>query len=262
MDSSNKIIKNNKCNNENNIGSKDNILDISEISKTNNDIIKLIDNEAKKFNDDINEKDLKIFNKYEDLSDNELVNLIKEKNQYIIKLSDQKDKIKKSLNKIIKNLNNAISNNADILCKEEVDPEAIIELEKTLTLKKKELKLSKNMNQTLKSQYKSMTNKLSGNNKGKEKKKINDLETNLIKLKNENKNLELQIRKYKDDEISNQKELEIICENKLYPAKIKMKSDEYQNILNQKNLYNNKINMSLNSIKNLIKEINHLEQIH
>ena len=261
MDSSNKIIKNNKYNNENNIGSKDNILDISEISKTNNDIIKLIDNEAKKFNDDINEKDLKIFNKYEDLSDNELVNLIKEKNQYIIKLSDQKDKIKKSLNKIIKNLNNAISNNADILCKEEVDPEAIIELEKTLTLKKKELKLSKNMNQTLKSQYKSMTNKLSGNNKAKEEKKINDLETNLIKLKNENKNLELQIRKYKDDEISNQKELEIICENKLYPAKIKMKSDEYQNILNQKNLYNNKINMCLNSIKNLIKEINHLEQI-
>ena len=241
---------------------KDNILNTSELSKTNNDIMKLIDNEAKKIKNNINEKDLKIFNKYEDLSDDQLINLIKEKNEYLINLSDQKEKIKNTLNKIIKNLNNTISNNADILCKEEVDPETIIELEKTLTSKKKELKLSKNMNQTFKNQYKTMTNKLSGNYMGKEEKKINDLETNLIKLKNDNKNLELEIRKYKDDEISKQKELEIICENKLYPSKIKMKSDEFQNILNQKSEYHKKINKSINSIKNLIKEMNHLEQIY
>ena len=116
---------------------KDNILNTSELSKTNNDIMKLIDNEAKKIKNNINEKDLKIFNKYEDLSDDQLINLIKEKNEYLINLSDQKEKIKNNLNKIIKNLNRTISNNADILCKEEGDPETIIELEKTLASKKR-----------------------------------------------------------------------------------------------------------------------------
>ena len=63
---------------------------------------------------------------------------------------------------------------------------------------------------------------------------MDEKETHLIELKNENKNLELEIKKYKDDEISKQKELEIICEDKLYPAKIKMKSYKKTKILNQK----------------------------
>ena len=113
-----------------------------------------------------------------------------------------------------------------------------------------------------------MINKISGNNNSKEKNKKNknsnmdEKETHLIELKNENKNLELEIRKYKDDEISKQKELEIICEDKLYPAKIKMKSDENQNLLNQKYECFKKINFSLNSIKNLIQELNYLEKIY
>ena len=105
-----------------------------------------------------------------------------------------------------------------------------------------------------------MISKISGNNKGKGEKKT-EIETHIIGLKNENKNLELEIRKYKDDEISKQKELEIICEDKIYPAKIKMKSDENTNLLNQKNEYHRKINRSINSIKNLLKEVNYLEQI-
>ena len=88
------------------------------------------------------------------------------------------------------------------------------------------------------------------------------MNTALLGLKNENKNLELQIRKYKDDGVSKQKELEIICEDKLYPAKIKMKSDENQNLLNQKLEHHKKISSCMNSIKNLIKEVNHLEQMN
>ena len=244
----------NKENNKNN-------LDDSELSKTNNDIMSKIDNEAKKLKINITEKDIKVFSKYEDLSEDQILNLIKEKNESLIKLSDQKDKTKKELNKIIKKLNTAIANNADLLCKEESDPDIIDELEKIIESKKKSLKISKNMNQNIKMQYNTMINKISGNNTGKDG-KINEKETQLIGLKNENKNLELQIRKYKDDGVSKQKELEIICEDKLYPAKIKMKSDENQNLLNQKLEHHKKISSCMNSIKNLIKEVNHLEQMY
>ena len=257
-----------KYENAKNIEYKDKNLDDSDLSKTNNDIMINIENEAKKIKNNINQKDLKIFSKYENFSENELADLLEEKNQTLIKLSDEKDKSKDTLNQIVKNLNLAISKNADILCKEQADPETVIELNKILDSKKKALKVAKNLNQTFKIQYNTMINKISGNNNSKEKNKKNknsnmdEKETHLIELKNENKNLELEIRKYKDDEISKQKELEIICEDKLYPAKIKMKSDENQNLLNQKYECFKKINFSLNSIKNLIQELNYLEKIY
>ena len=241
---------------------KEKNIDTSEMSKTNSDIMENIDNEAKKLNNNIKQSDLKVFSKYQNYSEEELLNLIKEKNESLIKLSDEKDKAKKTLNSIIKKLNNTISSNAEILCKAEPDPETIFDLENTLESKKKLLKTSKNLNQTTKSQYNSMINKkVDNNSNGKDGKKIN-IETHLIDLKNENKNLELQIKKYKDDGVSKQKELEIICEDKLYPAKIKMKSDQFQDVLNQKHGYSKKINLSLNSLKNLIKELNYLEKIY
>ena len=241
---------------------KEKNIDTSEMSKTNSDIMENIENEAKKLNNNIKQSELKVFSKYQNYSEEELLNLIKEKNESLIKLSDEKDKAKKTLNSIIKKLNNTISSNAEILCKAEPDPETIFDLENTLESKKKLLKTSKNLNQTTKSQYNSMINKkVDNNSNGKDGKKIN-IETHLIDLKNENKNLELQIKKYKDDGVSKQKELEIICEDKLYPAKIKMKSDQFQDVLNQKHGYSKKINLSLNSLKNLIKELNYLEKIY
>ena len=241
---------------------KEKNIDTSEMSKTNSDIMENIENEAKKLNNNIKQSELKVFSKYQNYSEEELLNLIKEKNESLIKLSDEKDKAKKTLNSIIKKLNNTISSNAEILCKAEPDPETIFDLENTLESKKKLLKTSKNLNQTTKSQYNSMINKkVDNNSNGKDGKKIN-IETHLIDLKNENKNLELQIKKYKDDGVSKQKELEIICEDKLYPAKIKMKSDQFQDVLNQKQGYSQKINLSLNSLKNLIKELNYLEKIY
>ena len=254
-----------KYENAKNLEYKDKNLDDSDLSKTNNDIMINIENEAKKIKNNINQKDLKIFSKYENFSENELADLLEEKNQTLIKLSDEKDKSKDTLNQIIKNLNSPISKNADILCKEEADPETVIELNKILDSKKKALKVAKSLNQTFKMQYNTMINKISGNNNSKEKNKNNNMdekETHLIELKNENKNLELEIRKYKDDEVSKRKELEIICEDKLYPAKIKMKSNENQNLLNQKYECFKKISFSLNSIKNLIKELNYLEKIY
>ena len=248
----------NKYENTKNKDYNDKILNDSLLSESNNDIMLNIDDEAKKLKTNIKEKDLKIFSKYEDLSEEQILKLIKEKNENLIQLSDQKDKSKNILNKIIKSLNTTLSKNSDFLCKEESDPEVINELKKKIDSKKKALKISKSLNQTFKSQYNSMVSKMPNNNKNL-KEKINDNDTHIIELKNENKNLELEIRKYKDDEISKQKELEIIYEDKIYPAKIKMKAN--QNLINQKHEYYNKMNMSLNSIKNLIKEVEHLEKI-
>ena len=250
----------NKYENTKNKDYNDKILNDSLLSESNNDIMLNIDDEAKKLKTNIKEKDLKIFSKYEDLSEEQILKLIKEKNENLIQLSDQKDKSKNILNKIIKSLNTTLSKNSDFLCKEESDPEVINELKKKIDSKKKALKISKSLNQTFKSQYNSMVSKMPNNNKNL-KEKINDNDTHIIELKNENKNLELEIRKYKDDEISKQKELEIIYEDKIYPAKIKMKADENQNLINQKHEYYNKMNMCLNSIKNLIKEVEHLEKI-
>ena len=129
---------------------KEKNIDTSEMSKTNSDIMENIDNEAKKLNNNIKQSDLKVFSKYQNYSEEELLNLIKEKNESLIKLSDEKDKAKKTLNSIIKKLNNTISSNAEILCKAEPDPETIFDLENTLESKKKLLKTSKNLNKTKK----------------------------------------------------------------------------------------------------------------
>ena len=81
-----------KYENAKNIEYKDKNLDDSDLSKTNNDIMINIENEAKKIKNNINQKDLKIFSKYENFSENELADLLEEKNQTLIKLSDEKDK--------------------------------------------------------------------------------------------------------------------------------------------------------------------------
>ena len=262
MNSSSSKNKKSKYENAKNVESTEKILDDSDLSKSNNDVMLQIEKEAKKLKSNIKEKDLKIFSKYEDLCEEDLLKLIKEKNENIIKINDEKEKRKNDLNKLIKKLNKAISTNADLLYKEETDPETLIELQKIIESKKKALKISKSLNQTFKNQYNSIANKASGSKLGNAGKNGNEAETHLIELKNENKNLELEIRKYKDDGISKKKELEIICEDKIYPGKIKKKTDENQNLLNQKHEYHKKMELSLNSIKNLIKELNHLEQIY
>ena len=126
----------NKYENAKNIDINNKNLDDSVLSIANNELMKDIDREAKKLKNNINQKDLKIFSKNEDLSEEQLIKLIKERNENLIKLSVQKDKSKKALNKIIKNLNLALQKNADLLCRDESDINTVNELIKKLNLKK------------------------------------------------------------------------------------------------------------------------------
>ena len=77
------------------------------------DIISKINNEANNLNTEINSSNLKVFEKYHDLTIKELEILLAQKNDNILTLNEQKEKYKKTLNEIIKNLNDTIKKNSD-----------------------------------------------------------------------------------------------------------------------------------------------------
>ena len=62
----------NKFENTKNIDIKENILDDSDLSIANKELMEDINREAKKLKNNINKKDLKIFSKYEDLSEEKI----------------------------------------------------------------------------------------------------------------------------------------------------------------------------------------------
>ena len=221
------------------------------------DIMKKINEAADNLDTIIDKNDLKIFSKYEDLNENQLKNLINEKNENLIKLNNQKEESKIKLNSLLKELNKTITDNTGILYKENADPDLIFDLEKVLENKKKELKVAKNMNHYIKTQYNTMNNKLNKNNNTEK----DNGEAQINNLKNENKKLQIDIRKYKDDTVINKNEVKKITDNKVYPNMIKIKSEEIRKLSNFKYEYNNKIKMSIKSLENVIKEISYLEEI-
>ena len=229
-----------------------------EVSESGGDIMKKINEEANKLNTIVDKNDLKIFSKYEDLSEEQLRSLINEKNDTLIKLSSKKDESKEQLSSLLKEINQTITDNADILYKENIDPETIEYLQNEIGIKKKELKYAKGINHSAKIQYNALNNKL--NNKTDD---INgkDNETQINNLKNENKKLQLDIRKYKDDSVSNKREVKKITDNIVFPNQIKEKSDEIRSLTNSKHEYYTKIKMSKKSLDNVITEISHLEEI-
>ena len=229
-----------------------------EVSESGGDIMKKINEEANKLNTIVDKNDLKIFSKYEDLSEEQLRSLINEKNDTLIKLNSKKDESKEQLSSLLKEINQTITDNADILYKENIDPETIEYLQNEIGIKKKELKYAKGINHSAKIQYNALNNKL--NNKTDD---INgkDNETQINNLKNENKKLQLDIRKYKDDSVSNKREVKKITDNIVFPNQIKEKSDEIRSLTNSKHEYYTKIKMSKKSLDNVITEISHLEEI-
>ena len=206
----------------------------------------------------IDKNDLKIFSKYEDLNEEQLKKLLDEKTQNLIKLNKQKEDSKIKLSTLFKKLNKTITDNAEILYKEMPEPEIIFNLQKEVENKKRELKMAKNMNHSYKSQYNAMNIKL-------DKKNVNDDKDNgdikINNIKNENKQLQLYIRKYKDEEITKKKNVKKIVDNKEIPNEIKKKSEEIRNLTNHKHECFTKIKMSMKSLENVRKEISHFEEL-
>ena len=229
-----------------------------EVSESGGDIMKKINEAAENLEPIIDKNDLKIFSKYEDLNEEQLKKLLDEKTQNLIKLNKQKEDSKVKLSTLLQKLNKTITDNAEILYKEMSDPEILFNLKKEIENKKKELKIIKNMNHSYKSQYNAMNIKLNKKNENDDKDN-GDIKINNIK--NENKQLQLDIRKYKDEVITKKKNVKKIVDNKEIPSEINIKSEEIRNLTNHKHECFTKIKMSMKSLENVRKEISHFEEL-
>lgn len=229
-----------------------------EVSESGGDIMTKINEAADNLESIIDKNDLKIFSKYEDLNEEQLKKLLEEKSENLIKLNKQKDDSKIKLSNLLKELNKTITDNTEILYKEKPEPETIYNLQKEIENKKKELKVVKNMNHSCKCQYNAINNKL---NKKNNKNNDNNSETQISNLKNENKKLQIDIRRYKDESITKKKDVKNIVDNKIFPNMMKIKAEEIRNLTNSKHKYYTKIKDCMKSLDNVIKEIYHLEDI-
>ena len=108
-----------------------------EVSESSGDIMKKINEEANKLNTIVDKNDLKIFSKYEDLNEEQLKSLINEKNDTLIKLNSKKEESKEQFNSLLKEINQTITDNAEILYKEKIDPDTIMYLQNEIEIKKK-----------------------------------------------------------------------------------------------------------------------------
>ena len=112
-----------------------------EASDSAADIMKQINEEAEKLDTIIDKNDIKVFSKYEDLEEKELEKLLDEKNENILKLNNQKEETKNNLNLLLQKINKIITDNYDILNKENPNPELLFDLHKEAEFKLKEWKL-------------------------------------------------------------------------------------------------------------------------
>ena len=234
--------------------------DLKKSDSSTGDIISKINKEAKEINGEINSDNLKVFEKYHDLTIKELEILLSQKNDNLLSLNEQKEKYKKILNEIFKKLNNTIGIQFKYINHEEEDPELILNLEKTIEEKKTELENSKKMNKIFKSKYEYIKRKISGYDN--DNKKVNVIENKIDSLKKKNLLIKKEINDIRIDKLKHKKEYELISDNKKFSLKIKLKTEEMNNFSAQKQGYFNKLNLSMKSLDSLINEVKRFEEIY
>ena len=110
-----------------------NIISLDDLLKNFNsssgELISKINKQANALNLEINSSNLKVFEKYHNLSIKELEILLSKKNDNTLSLKSQKEKYKKTLSEIIKKLNYTMKANANYLY-DNVDQDLILNLEK------------------------------------------------------------------------------------------------------------------------------------
>ena len=237
---------------------KINQIDLND-SEFESSIMDKINEEAKKLDDNINKSSLNYLNKYVNMSINELEKEIKQKNEKLLSLHKEKEDTKSELNSIIQNLNELMAVNSDLLCQKENDPEIIQKLEKLLGVRKRGLYSSKKINNTFKSQYKSMSeridNLLSPD-------KIESFEIEIDSLKKDNNDINSKIKMLKNNNLENAKKIEELKDNKKFNSKIKTYSEEIKTLGNKKHEYYIKISTNKRSLDNILKEKNILLKLY
>ena len=246
-------------NSEINNTAKSNTLKNSDSSA--GDIISKINKEANALDNEINSSNLKVFEKYHNLSLKELQILLAQKNDNILNLNDKKDQYKKTLNEIVKKLNSTITKNSEYLYDDNNKEELILNLEQIKEEKMKELENSKKMNKLFKSQYDSVKGKVDGG-VGENKKIMNLIEIKINNLRKKNSLIKKEINDIRIDKLKHKKDYELVTNDKQFLHKIKMKTEEMNNFSAQKQGYFSKLNLSMRSLDNIIKEVKRFEEIY
>ncbi len=104
-------------------------------------------------------KELTKKNTYNNLTISELKKEIKSRNKIIKILNEEQEKLKKDLDLIIKNLNDSITKKAELTFKTKPNVNVIDKLKKTFISKKKDLNISKNIQEIFKKKYQLFQNK-------------------------------------------------------------------------------------------------------
>ena len=185
------------------------------------------------------------------LSSKELKQQIKKKNKELIDLNDEKEKAKTDLKEIVKNLNQLISNNPEILYHKEQDPIIIEQLERIVHLRERDLTTSRKINNTFKLQYKTMSERVETLLTPE---KINSFESEIDNLRKQNTSMNSKIKTLKENNIENGKKIENLKDSKKYSQKIKSYTEEIKSLGSKKHDYYTKINLNKRSLENVIKE--------
>ena len=227
------------------------------------------------------------------MSEDELYELIEEKNGQLIDLNKKTKKLKTKLTSIIKMLNEKIAENAEILYKKEINPLEFQWLTEQYEAKRKTLQIEQKINHSYKIQYNILQNKLKNRNNVKEMKnanllskvasKENDInsntqslksnsKTNIVNgrlymnvedqiniIKNENKDILSKINEIKNKKISQKKEVDVIISGDL-ESQLKSKAEELQQIKILKKDAIEKFNTTNRAIEMMNKKVEHYEE--
>ena len=228
----------------------------------------------------------------ENLSEDDIRNLIDEKSQSIQQLSKKTNNLQKKLKNALKQLNDKIQDSAEILYKKEANSTELQWLEEKYKTKQNLLNTEKKINHSYKVQYKILDNKLKNRNIVKSLKKnieneaqntqnINktfstkslsvnksanisnslymNIEDEILMIKNKNKEIIAEISKIKESKVSQQKKVDEIINGEL-ELELRQKMEELQQLNMMKMDYEEKYK-TLNRSMNMAKEkIKHFEE--
>ena len=242
----------------------------------------------------IKQKEINVDN-IDNLSEDELRNLIDEKIGSIQQLGKKTSNLQKKLKSALKQLNDKIQESAEFLYKKESNPTELQWLQEQLKTKQNLLVTEKKMNHSYKVQYKILENKLKNRDNLKTTKKIleNDINNNnatkninktlsaktlsvnksvtvsnslymsiedeIHLIKEKNKELISEIAKIKEKKVSQKKEVDDILNGEL-ELQLKQKMEELQQFTMMKMDSEDKYN-TLNKSMTIVKEkIKHFEE--
>ena len=174
-------------------------------------------------------KELTKKNTYNNLTISELKKEIKSRNKIIKILNEEQEKLKKDLDLIIKNLNDSITKKAELTFKTKPNVNVIDKLKKTFISKKKDLNISKNIQEIFKKKYQLFQNK---SNNVISFEQISNLEKEINTIQKENILLHNKIKERKNKNIINYKENSNKIQKK--ESSIQYCTNEYKTFANLK----------------------------